>query len=310
MTHRERIISLKETIVFLYEKEGRSKSYISRLLKVDRKVLTEMINKEWELKQANISYLTPSNQKFLNKHKQLIKSRLDNNISVINIAKELNVDRHYIYRIIIKKDEVLFKAYQDYVVRRDNTILEKREEQKNASSLNYNFEKIEGEEWKEILGHEEYYISNLGRVKKYTKTYDDYFLLETQENIKNGRVYVWIGKQGLQVSRLVGFAFLDNHSEINNTINHKDGNVLNNSVENLEWVSQSQNNRHSYQELKRTTVKPSQKHKKFKKIILNDKYEFKTISALASFIGKSESQTHRYINNEIKDNPYKIDFIY
>ena len=36
MTQKEKIEMLKETITFLYEKEGRSKSYISRLLCVDR----------------------------------------------------------------------------------------------------------------------------------------------------------------------------------------------------------------------------------------------------------------------------------
>ena len=76
MTNREKIDLLKSTIEFLYTKEGRPKSYIARLLEVDRKVLTGIIN-EWGLIQANTYHLTPSNKKFINKHKQLIKSRLE-----------------------------------------------------------------------------------------------------------------------------------------------------------------------------------------------------------------------------------------
>ena len=64
MTQKEKIEMLKETITFLYEKEGRSKSYISRLLCVDRKTLVYKIN-EWSLIKANISYMKPSTLKFL-----------------------------------------------------------------------------------------------------------------------------------------------------------------------------------------------------------------------------------------------------
>ena len=72
MTQKEKIEMLKETITFLYEKEGRSKSYISRLLCVDRKTLVYKIN-EWGLIKANISYMKPSTLKFLNRNKQLNK---------------------------------------------------------------------------------------------------------------------------------------------------------------------------------------------------------------------------------------------
>ena len=39
----DKIIRLKNTISILYEKEGRSKSYISRLLELDRKLLINQI---------------------------------------------------------------------------------------------------------------------------------------------------------------------------------------------------------------------------------------------------------------------------
>ena len=52
MTQKEKINILKDTIVKLYEKEGRSIVYISELLNIDRKSLTTAIN-EWELIKAD-----------------------------------------------------------------------------------------------------------------------------------------------------------------------------------------------------------------------------------------------------------------
>lgn len=309
MTQREKIEMLKSTIAHLYEKEGRSKSYISRLLEVDRKTLSETINKEWKLEQGNFSYLTPSNQKFLNRNRDFIKSRLDRNFYVSNIANELNVKAEYLTSTIIPKDKVLDKAMKDNLIRRERASKERVEKIKENSARNYGIIDIDGEEWKEILGHKGYYVSNKGRVKKYAKKYKDFYLIATLPNQRNGRIYVWMNNKGFQVSRLVAFAFVDGYSEENNTVNHKDGKVENNASENLEWVTQSYNNQHSYDELDRPVNVAHQKHGKFKKIVLNNKYEFKTIKALAKFIGKSETQVRRYIDKECKSD-YVFEFIY
>jgi len=47
------------------------------------------------------------------------------------------------------------------------------------------------------------------------------------------------------VHRLVAMAFVDGY-EPDLVVNHKDGNKLNNSPDNLEWVSKSQNSRHAW----------------------------------------------------------------
>lgn len=52
------------------------------------------------------------------------------------------------------------------------------------------------------------------------------------------------------VHRLVAITFLDNPNNLS-TVNHKDGNPKNNRVENLEWLSMGDNNKHSYQVLGR-----------------------------------------------------------
>ena len=112
-TNKEKIYLLKSTIEFLYCKEGRSKAYIAKLLDVDRSRLTKIINNEWKLEQANIRYMLPSNEKFLNKHRNLIKSRLNKDIQLKDIAKELGVSIDYVTKTIIKHDNVLLKALED-----------------------------------------------------------------------------------------------------------------------------------------------------------------------------------------------------
>ena len=62
----------------------------------------------------------------------------------------------------------------------------------------------------------------------------------------NGKGYlrVSIGKKLMFIHRLVAEKYLPN-PEHKEQINHKDGNKLNNSVENLEWVSNQENRNHA-----------------------------------------------------------------
>jgi plasmid maintenance system antidote protein VapI len=309
MTEREKIELLKNTIIKLYCNEGRSKSYISRLLEVDRKTLIKAINEDWKLEKGNVSYLTPSNQKFANKNKNLIISKLDNDISISKIANELKVTSEYLSNIIKKVPE-LNEHKIDYINRQKINAQERKNQLVEKSSLNYDWEELPDEEWKEILGYSNYYISNMGRVKKYIKTYDKYVLLSLNINSKTGRVYTKIEGKGLQVSRLVGFAFLDGYSEEKNTIEHIDNDVTNNKASNLMWVSMGDNNKLAYKKGKAKSKAFTKRRGKWKKIILDDKYEFKTIVALAKFLGKSETQINRYINGETNCSDHTFKFIY
>lgn len=308
-TNKEKIYLLKSTIEFLYCKEGRSKAYIAKLLDVDRSRLTKIINDEWKLEQANIRYMLPSNEKFLNKHRNLIKSRLDKDIQLKDIAKELGVSIDYVTKTIIKQDDVLLKALEDNNNRKKENHNKLVKDAMDKSSYDYNIVDFEDEVWLGILGYDGYMVSNYGRVKSYSKRYKEYHLLTPSTNKNNGRLYVSIKDKNLQVSRLVGFAFVDGYSEENNTIEHEDNNVANNFYANLKWVSQKENNRLAYEKGRKPAISNT-KSKHFKKIVLDNEYEFKTIRAFAKFIGKSETQAHRYIFNLTTNNPYEIELIY
>ena len=63
---------------------------------------------------------------------------------------------------------------------------------------------------------------------------------------KNGKGYlrVTIGKKFMFIHRLVAEKYVPNPNNFPQ-VNHKDGNKLNNSADNLEWVSNKQNRQHA-----------------------------------------------------------------
>ena len=96
--------------------------------------------------------------------------------------------------------------------------------------------------FKDIKGYPDYQISNKGRLwscksNKYLNPFKNnkgYRMI----NIKaaNGK------RKGELIHRLVALAFIDN-PESKPEVNHKDRDKENNCVENLEWVTHSENNR-------------------------------------------------------------------
>lgn len=294
MTQSEKVYLLKDTIIQLYEKEGRSKVYISKLLKLNRKTLSNIINYEWHLIQGEnkTNHLTPRNQKIVNQYRQVIENKIQSDVPIKQIAEELNLTYDKLL-YLIKRDRDLQKFYKFY--------LEEKEKQKELNQVEfqnkldnlYNIIDLPAEEWKPIMGYEDYMISNFGRVKSKNNSQHQYRLLTPSKNVRTGRLYVRIKDKNFQLSRLVGFAFLTDTYRVGCTIEHKDNNVLNNCVKNLEWVSQSENNKRAYQKGRCVNC-----GKKYKKIILNNKYEFKTITALAKFLKKSETQVRRYLDKE------------
>ncbi len=109
-----------------------------------------------------------------------------------------------------------------------------------------NIKYIYMEIWKKIKGFENYEVSNLGRVKSYSRkkerilkfriTKTGYYRVMLQSNCF---------KKELLIHRLVAIAFLEADKN-KPDVNHIDSNKSNNKLENLEWVTKSENIKHSY----------------------------------------------------------------
>ena len=111
--------------------------------------------------------------------------------------------------------------------------------------------------WKDIQGYEGLYqVSNLGRIR----SLDRYVMNHSKKELRKGAIknvragignylivdlYKGNQQRTFRVHRLVAFSFIDNPMN-KETVNHIDGNVQNNRVDNLEWATPSEQNYHFY----------------------------------------------------------------
>jgi hypothetical protein len=116
--------------------------------------------------------------------------------------------------------------------------------------------------WKPIEDALGYEISSLGNVRSVdrVKLLPNRYGSDNERRFKgrpiishtfpNGYVGVMLGRGKCKlVHRLVAAAFIEGDTQLQ--VNHKNGIRNDNRVENLEWVSCSDNHRHSYKSLKR-----------------------------------------------------------
>lgn len=111
--------------------------------------------------------------------------------------------------------------------------------------------------WKSIDGYEGYYeVSDDGRVRSLDRYVDSFG--GRKRKLKGKTMKLTIAANGYYVVNLrrdrtskvccvhvlVANAFIENKESLP-TVNHKDGNKLNNRVSNLEWVSYGDNNIHA-----------------------------------------------------------------
>lgn len=175
--------------------------------------------------------------------------------------------------------------------------------------------------WKPVLGYEDYYeISNEGEVRSLNRT-----VITTNRNsyLRKGKVmskiqdkfgYLSVGltlnskTKLIKIHRLVALAFISN-PENKLTVNHKDGNKLNNNVDNLEWSTYSENSKHAfdnglnnildrrYSETKENNPNSKLTQEQVKEI--RNKYVPYTCSAkkLANEYGVSQSCIEHILNN-------------
>ena len=114
--------------------------------------------------------------------------------------------------------------------------------------------RLEGEEWRDVVGWNRYAVSSLGRVAAYSAPYKcgsrickrEPQILHPILNNKTPHYYKVRLSDGngkrrlLLVHRLVADAFLPNPDRLP-FVNHKDENPNNNCIENLEWCTQKYN---------------------------------------------------------------------
>ena len=121
--------------------------------------------------------------------------------------------------------------------------------------------------WKPIAGYEEYYeASSLGRIKRlagwrngrWGKIHVEEKLL-TPHDCGRGYCQVKLCVNGVRsqpsLHRLIAETFIPNPYNLPQ-INHKDGNKLNNCIDNLEWCTCAENAQHRSRVLKKWVGRP------------------------------------------------------
>ena len=152
------------------------------------------------------------------------------------------------------------------------------------------------EKWDDIKGYEGYYqVSNKGRVKSllfqnnvWNKKYHREKILKYKGHTPRTGYKVDLWKDGavktFLVARLVAFTFYgEDISNSDLTVNHIDGNRMNNNFDNLELVTLKENIQHAFKTGLMTSCKPIELECK----ITNEKYNFYSMSKASVFIGRN-----------------------
>ena len=130
---------------------------------------------------------------------------------------------------------------------------------------------MQKEIWRPIKGYEGLYeISNLGKIKSNFRQGSTTDFLKISNN-GNGYMMVRLCKNGkakkYYLHRLLAQTFIDN-PEDKPQVNHINENRSDNRLENLEWVTQKENNNHGNHNLNAAISKRSGKAKKIVQISL------------------------------------------
>jgi hypothetical protein len=182
--------------------------------------------------------------------------------------------------------------------------------------------------WKDIPGYKGYYqASNLGRIRSLKfwsnsskKHYDRIKVLKPKPSSKlsshSGKVgtgyRVDLHKDGdvksYLVARLVAFTFLGFPPDESYTVEHKNGNRLDNKVENLEWMTRGdniragfKNNLYTYQKAVYIIDKTSGEKTLYRSMSLASRAMEKNVGYLSCAISRGRTENDRY-RWELKDN--------
>ena len=176
---------------------------------------------------------------------------------------------------------------------------------RSANTLKFYFEDLTGEVWVDIIGYEGLYmVSNKGRIKslEVSITTKNGQLRKSQLRLLKNRLdaegyqYVSLYKNKIssnkKVHRLVAIHFMPNPQN-KPQVNHKNFIKTDNTIDNLEWVTNSENTIHSYLFGNRKTLLSVQDHLEIKK-------SNKKKSELAKIYNTTTTTIYRIKNNKIR----------
>lgn len=173
------------------------------------------------------------------------------------------------------------------------------------------------EEWKDIPGYEGLYeASTYGQIRtcegkttssaRFAKRVWKQRIMKQKitRNRKgrfDARVSLWKDGEGKTwlVSRLVAITWCSGYCD-GMTVNHKDGNSLNNAASNLEWLSLRDNIKHGFSNGLYSTKVP---------VVLKDEtgeLEFASLSEASQYLGRPSG----YISNRLKRGKHDVGSVY
>lgn len=105
---------------------------------------------------------------------------------------------------------------------------------------------VEAEQWRDIPGFPDYQASNRGRIR--SRKSGEWRLLRATPHSRTGYLAVSLRVDGRYITRsvhrLIAMAFVGDAK--GRDVNHKNGNKLDNSLTNLEYLTRGDNHRHAY----------------------------------------------------------------
>lgn len=161
--------------------------------------------------------------------------------------------------------------------------------------------------WKDIKGYEGIYqIDENGNVKSFAQYKEG--KIKKQQIDKHGYATIMLCKNGFYekvfIHRLVLSTFRPCENMEKLHVNHKDANPLNNNIDNLEWVTQQENNKyiekmghHSGRSKKKVLVE-------FRN---GDKEEYESLAECAEHFNVNKSTIQSYIKIPLGKKKRKID---
>lgn len=160
------------------------------------------------------------------------------------------------------------------------------------------------EKWKAIQGTDETYrVSNRGRIKSTDRMVHHNTSKSGLQLIRGQIIKTTIGSSGYPVfnmlgkqyyvHRIVATHFIEN-PEKKQYVNHKDGDKSNNSMDNLEWVTSSENLKHSY----RTGVHSSKITENKHEEIINRRTSGEKYQIIADDYGVTKQRIFQIVNSE------------